>query len=45
MVPVHELCGLEPDSIGIYELVPHDDVLLQAGCEGVKNFGQSGYNL
>jgi hypothetical protein len=44
MVLVHGLCGLEPDSIRIYELAPDDDVLAQAGREGVKNLGQSGYN-
>jgi hypothetical protein len=31
-------------SVGLYELVPDDDVLAQAGCEAVKTFGQSGYN-
>jgi hypothetical protein len=30
MVPVHGICGLESDSIGIYELVPDDEVLAQA---------------
>jgi hypothetical protein len=30
--------------IGIYELVPDDDVFAQAGCEVVKTIGQSGYN-
>jgi hypothetical protein len=44
MVPVHGIRGLESDSIGIYELVPDDDVLAQAACEIVKTFGQSGYN-
>jgi hypothetical protein len=44
MVPVHGLRGLEPDSIGIYELVPDDGVLAQAGGEGMKTLGHSGYN-
>jgi hypothetical protein len=44
MVPVHGIRGLESDSIGIYELVPDDDVFAQAGCEAVKIFRQSGYN-
>jgi hypothetical protein len=44
MVSLHRVRSLESDSIGIYELVPDDDVFTQVGCEGVKTFGQSGYN-
>jgi hypothetical protein len=44
MVLVHGLRGLESDSIGIYELVPDDDVLAQAGREGMKTSRPMGYN-
>jgi hypothetical protein len=44
MVSLHWIRGLEPDSIGLYELVPDDDFLAKAGREGLKTFAQMGYN-
>jgi hypothetical protein len=44
MVPVHGLRGPEPHSIGVHELVPHDDVLAKVRSEALKTFGHSGYN-
>jgi hypothetical protein len=42
MVSLHRIRGFEPDSIGLYPLLPHDDLLAKAGCEGLKGFGELG---